>query len=109
MTDVEKSIQRAEVIAENEKAQEELANQTIKIERIADKFDRISRALRNHPELVTGTPEIGKPDYRSDLNFPTREQLLADCAELIRLQNWCKTAERRLRVLNGQTKQATVD
>jgi hypothetical protein len=109
MTDVEKIQQRKDVAADHDKAQEDLAAQIIKIERVADKLEVLATALKTHPEFVTGTPEIGKPDYREDLTALDRQKLLDDCSELRRLKDRARTTEKRLNLLNGRTGQSIVE
>ena|ERR1017187_3147519 len=109
MTDTEKNQQRRDVLADYNKAQEDLDAQIVKIERIAVTFETLAAALKAHPELVTQTPEIGKPDYREELSSLSRQQVVDDCAELRRLRDRLRTTEKHLRMLNGRTNQSTVE
>ena len=103
MVDTEKTQQQKDVIADHDKAQGDLAAQTIKIERLADALETLASALKTHPELITRTPEIGKPDYREHLAALERQQVVDDCAEIRRLMDRTRTTEKRLRMLNGLT------
>lgn len=109
MTDTERIEQEKETLWEHERAQQALNAQTVKVQRLADKLENLCRALRDHPELVTGTPQIEAPDYRDDLAVLNREEILNVCHELARLKERARTTGKRVDLLRFGSPQSRVE
>jgi hypothetical protein len=109
MTDGEILQQEEKVRRDFEKAQRELNAQNLKIQGISDHLENLVYALRNHPELVTGTPSPGARDYLEDLSALDRKTLLAECEELRRLQERVRLFQKRLASFQQGTRRSTIE
>jgi len=109
MTEGEILQQEEQVRRDVGKAARELNAQNLKIQGISDHLENLVDALRNHPELVTGTPSPGARNYLGDLSVFDRETLLAECAELRRLHEKVRLLEKRVATLDHGSRQSLIE
>ncbi len=109
MTDTEKAGLEKDVVWERHKAEREFAAQNVKVARIIEKLKELLQGLERHPELVTGTPAPGAPDYRECLDVLNRQEVVNACAELAVLKEKLRTAEKHVRMLECGSPQSRVE
>jgi hypothetical protein len=64
---------------------------------IGQQLESLGRALQNHPEEVTPTPEpVSIYDYKDGLNALDRAKVVSMCNELRNLEIQAKAAEQRV-------------
>lgn len=85
-----------EAIYQYEKLSREASLCRVRIDQIADDLEALVLGLRKYPKLVTPTPEIGSPDYRSGLTLlGKREEVISLCVELAELEGRLELAKKR--------------
>ncbi|HUY15016.1 MAG TPA: hypothetical protein VMX16_15520 [Terriglobia bacterium] len=109
MTDSEMYSLKEQAFLNRQRALDELAAQTFKIDIIADRFENLVKGLRKHPELVTGTPQIGNPDYREELRLLDRQTVTTACDDIRQLKEKARIAEKRLATLDHGSRQSLIE
>ena len=90
MTELDRKQQEKDVLYEEHRIRTDLEAHLVKAERIANSLNKLSTALREHPEAITGTPSLADiaegRDYREALAVLDRQALVAHCQRITALR-----------------------